>query len=70
MWGDSVDIAALSTMMSQNQVQQQAGVSVMKMALDTAATQNGMLTALLDETTKSLAMSVQPHLGGLLDIRV
>ena len=65
-----MDIAALSVLMSQGQVQQQAGVSVMKMAMNVAETQGNMMTSLLDETAKSLEMSVQPHLGGSVDIRV
>ena len=65
-----MDIAALSVLMSQGQVQQQAGVSVMKMAMNVASTQGEMMTALLGETTKSLEMSVQPNLGATVDIRV
>lgn len=65
-----MDIAALSLLMSQGQVQQQAGVSVMKLAMNVASTQGDMMTSLLDETAKSLEMSVQPHLGGSVDIRV
>ena len=65
-----MDIAALSMMMSQGRVQQQAGVSVMKLAMDVASTQGNMMTSLIDETAKSLELSVQPHLGGSVDIRV
>jgi hypothetical protein len=64
-----MDIAALS-MMSLGQVQQKAGVSVMKLAMDTATTQGEMITALLGETAKNLELSVQPHLGSTVDIRV
>ena len=65
-----MDIAALSVMMSQGQVQQQAGVSVMKLAMNVASTQGEMMTALFGETAKSLELSVQPHLGGSVDVRV
>ena len=65
-----MDIAALSVMMSQGQVQQQAGVSVMKMAMNVASTQGEMMTARLGETAKSLEMSVQSHLGASVDVRV
>ena len=65
-----MDIAALSVMMSQGRVQQQAGVSVMKLAMDVASTQGNMMTSLIDETAKSLELSVQPHLGGSVDVRV
>lgn len=65
-----MDIAALSVIMSQGQVRQQADLSVLKLAMDVASTQGAMMTALLGETAKSLEMSVQPHLGGSVDIRV
>ena len=65
-----MDIAALSVLMSQGQVQQQAGVSVMKIAMDVASSQGDMMTSLLSETAKSLEMSVQPNLGATVDIRV
>ena len=65
-----MDIAALSVMMSQGRVQQQAGVSVMKLAMDVASTQGNMMASLIDETAKSLELSVQPHLGGSVDVRV
>ena len=65
-----MDIAALSMMMSQGRVQQQAGVSVMKLAMDVASTQGNMMASLIDETAKSLELSVQPHLGGSVDVRV
>ena len=54
-----MDIAALSVLMSQGQVQQQAGVSVMKMAMNVAETQGNMMTDLLDETAKSLGVNVE-----------
>ena len=65
-----MDIGALSMMMSQGQVQQQAGVSVMKMAMNVASSQGDMMTSLLSETAKSLEMSVQPNLGATVDVRV
>ncbi|MDK2804613.1 MAG: hypothetical protein PWR23_1621 [Peptostreptococcaceae bacterium] len=41
-----MDIAAMSTMMSQAKVQQQASISVMKMAMDAGQTQmNDMVQA-------------------------
>lgn len=65
-----MDIAAVSVLMNQAKVQQQAGVSVMKLAMDTTATQGEMLASLLSEATEGAALSVQPHLGSLVDIRV
>jgi hypothetical protein len=58
-----MDIAALSVLMNQSQVQQQASLSVMKMAMNTAQ-QNGT------ELTKMLEQSVQPHLGSSIDLKL
>jgi len=57
-----MDIAAMSIMLNQGKVQQQAGLSVMKMAMGVAADQSDALAA--------MAASVQPHLGANIDIRV
>ena len=64
-----MDIAAMSILLSQGKVQQQAGISVMKLAMDTSKTQGDMLASLLGETTKALEMAVQPHLGASVDVR-
>lgn len=64
-----MDIAAISTIMKQSQVQQAASVSVMRMAMNTAASNGEMFNQLADSTTKLLEQSVQPHLGANLDIR-
>jgi Putative motility protein len=58
-----MDIAALSVMMNQSQIQQQASLSVMKMAMNTAE-QNSV------ELTKMLEQSVQPHLGSSIDLKL
>ncbi len=57
-----MDIAALSMVMSQSKVQQQAGLSVMKMAMNVAV-DTGQAVA-------EMAQSVQPHLGTNVDIQV
>ena len=64
-----MDIAAISVLMNQGQVQQQAGVSVMKLAMNAASTQGDMMNSLLGETTKSMELSVQPYLGASVDVR-
>ncbi len=56
-----MDIAALSVVKSQGKVQQQAGLSVLKMAMGVAS-DNGQAIA-------ELARAAQPHLGGNLDIQ-
>ena len=58
-----MDIAAMSTVMSQMKVQQEASISVMKMAMDTAK-QN------TSDMVKTMEMSVSPHLGGNIDIKL
>ena len=60
-----MDIAAMSVMLSQSKVQQQAGLSVMKMAMGVAATKGDLITSLAGQTTPS----VQPNLGAKLDIQ-
>lgn len=64
-----MDIAAMSMMLSQAKVQQQAAVSVMKLALDSAKVQGGMVEELA-ASAQSMDQSAQPHLGKNLDIRV
>ena len=64
-----MDIAAMSILLSQGKVQQQAGLSVMKLAMDTSKTQGDMLASIIGETAKALELSVQPHLGASVDLR-
>lgn len=58
-----MDIAAMSTVMSQMKVQQEASMSVMKMAMDTAK-QN------TSDMVKTMEKSVNPHIGGNIDIKL
>lgn len=64
-----MDIAALSVSLSQGKVQQQVGLSVMKMAMDVAETKGNSIASLASETTKAMESSVQPNLGAMLDIQ-
>ena len=64
-----MDIAAMSILISQGKVQQQAGLSVMKLAMNTSKTSGDMLASLIGETAKGLELSVQPHLGASVDVR-
>lgn len=57
-----MDIAALSMALSQMNVRQEATVSVMKKSMDQAES-NG------DSVVKMLQQSVQPHIGGSIDIK-
>jgi len=68
-----MDIAALSIGMSQMNLRQQASLSVMKIAMDTAKGQSADLVNMLDSTAinttvKAIDQSVTPHLGGTIDI--
>lgn len=58
-----MDIAKLSIMMSQSQLKQQASISVMKQTMDHAEMQSEQMIQMLQQT-------VQPHLGGNIDVRV
>ena len=62
-----MDIAALSVVLNNSKIADQAGVQVMKLAMDTAASQSKALTA---DMVQLMQQSVQPHLGGNVDIKV
>ncbi len=57
-----MDIAALSTAMSQTSVAQQASIQVMNIAMDQSKQQS-------EQMAKMLETSVSPHLGGSIDFR-
>ncbi|WP_313018140.1 YjfB family protein [Acetoanaerobium noterae] len=57
-----MDIAALSMSISQMKVAQEASVSVMKLAMDTAQGQ-------MQDFTKIMEQSVNPNLGTNIDIK-
>jgi len=63
-----MDIAAVSIMLNQAKVQQQAGLSVMKMAMDMGKTQANGLIEMMEQSVKALEHTVLPHLGGYIDI--
>ena len=66
-----MDIAALSMGLSQMKVAQQASISVMKMAMDTARGQASDLASMLESsTTKVSDNSLTPHLGRNIDTNV
>lgn len=65
-----MDIAAMSIMLSQAKVQQQASISVMKMAMDTSKVQRNDMVQMVQENTKMMEQSIQPHLGKNIDVQV
>ncbi|WP_156858057.1 YjfB family protein [Oceanobacillus sp. AG] len=63
-----MDIAKLSTVLSQAQVKQQASLSVMRMMMDTGKVQAGDMLEMLDESVSAPDAS-HPNLGGKIDIQ-
>jgi len=60
-----MDIAAVSVALSQNNIQQQAGLSVTKMAMGVDMNTGDFIASLAGQTTPS----VHPFLGDQLDIK-
>ncbi|ABR46969.1 conserved hypothetical protein [Alkaliphilus metalliredigens QYMF] len=65
-----MDIAALSMGLSQMKIQQEASMSVMKMAMDSAKAPVEDLAKMLDANTKMMEQSVSPSVGSNLDIKL
>ncbi len=66
-----MDIAALSTSMSQAQLFQQVNMSVAKMSMDQMGQSKEQFLDLIDKSTLNrteLEQSIQPHLGNKLDV--
>lgn len=59
-----MDITALSMVMSQSRVKESAGISVIKMAMDTGKETATQMTEMMKGIT------VEPNLGNHLDVRV
>lgn len=59
----------MSIILNQNKVQEQASLSVMKLAMGVEATQVESITSLASDMTKIMESSVQPYLGENLDIQ-
>ncbi|WP_347451163.1 YjfB family protein [Acetoanaerobium noterae] len=58
-----MDIAALSMSLSQMKVANQASISVLKLTMDTAQEQ-------MEDMTKIMEQSVNPHIGSNLDLKL
>lgn len=65
-----MDIAAISTGLTQMKVAQQVGISLLKTALTTAEVQTANLNQMLEANTKIMEMSVNPHLGTIIDVKL
>lgn len=65
-----MDIAAISTMISQSNIQQQASISVLKLSMDCARTQAANLTQMISDSAKAMELPVAPHIGANIDIKL
>ena len=64
-----MDIALMSMALSQGKIQQQASVSVMKMAMGNATQQGEALQQLMGTSNPTaIQHAAQPHLGGNVDL--
>ncbi|APC49401.1 YjfB family protein [Virgibacillus halodenitrificans] len=65
-----MDVALMSMALSQGKVQQQASLSVMKMAMGDAKQEGAAMRELLGTTDASIIQrAAQPHIGGNVDIK-
>ncbi|MDK2919032.1 MAG: hypothetical protein PWQ37_1765 [Candidatus Petromonas sp.] len=65
-----MDIAAMSTMLTQGKIIQQANLSVMKMAMNSAENSGQMIKELADNNVKMMELSVNPHVGSNFDMKL
>lgn len=68
-----MDVQSISQLKT-SQVQQQAGVLVLKKAMDQSEGQAAMVNQMLNQSTQAITQqmerSISPHLGGNIDIRI
>ncbi|WP_428909624.1 YjfB family protein [Niallia sp. Krafla_26] len=66
-----MDIALMSMALSQGKVQQQASMSVMKMAIGNVEQQEESIQKLMSTNdVAAIHHAAQPHLGGSIDLKV
>jgi hypothetical protein len=65
-----MDIAAMSTRISQTNLREQVSIAVLKMAMDGAQLQTEDLEQILEESVNAMELSVQPHLGSNIDLYI
>lgn len=58
-----MDIAAMSMSLSQMQLSQEVGTSVLKMAMDNSK-------EMMNDMTKMMEQTMNPHIGGNIDIKL
>lgn len=65
-----MDIAGLSMGLSQMKVAQQVSMSVLKMAMNASQVQMEDLLQMVQQNAKMMEQSVNPHIGGKIDIKL
>ncbi len=65
-----MDIAALSMNMAQANAMTQVSTAVLAMGLETIEETGATVVEMMAESTKAMEQSVNPHLGGNIDILV
>lgn len=66
-----MDIALISMALSQGKVQQEASMSVMKMAMGNVEQKDEAIQELINTTNATaIQHASQPHLGGSIDLKV
>ncbi len=65
-----MDIAALSMNMAQANAMTQVNTAVLAMGLDNIEETGATVVEMMTESTKTMEQSVNPHLGGNIDILV
>ena len=63
-----MDIPALSMALSQTKALSDVGTALLSKSLDTAKEQGDAMTAMIDSA--AMELSVNPHIGGNIDMRV
>jgi hypothetical protein len=65
-----MDIAAYATNLKAMLASYQENIALMRMIMDTAQTNSDLMTRMIEQNTKVLEQSVQPHLGGRIDFKI
>ena len=63
-----MDIARLSMSMSSAKVAQEAGVSILKMAMDSAEGESADIAKMLEVNTRIIEQALPAHLGNTVNI--
>ncbi|RSK28611.1 putative motility protein [Bacillus sp. HMF5848] len=64
-----MDVANLSMVLNKVQVHQQVNLSLMKDVMSVAQIKSEGILEMMNQTTKQMELSVNPHIGANIDIR-